>query len=252
MSQDPDPAGLLERAPSDELLADEGRSLPEAVGRPPTISPTRTRRHLVAAGATMTGITLLGGIALIVLGAIDAFSGGFGSMALVAVILGVALVSTHWGWVHVAEFTSNALEGHRNAEIDTERRAWLGTIEPYTRYEVKTHVEDDGSLTISTVRHQPVPVGDGQFKFVSEVLNSERHSAEEPAAVITERAEHLRREAALRTEQEHTRFLAALEEHEQARLGRQDELDQIRARRAASEALAQQINENLKNPPLTE
>ncbi|MFL5822217.1 MAG: hypothetical protein ACJ764_02120 [Solirubrobacteraceae bacterium] len=252
MSQDPDPADLLERTASEELLADEGRSLPEAVGRPPSIPPTPTRRHLVAAGATMTGITLLGGIALIVLGTIDALSSGFGSTALVAVILGIVLVSTHWGWVHVAEFTSNAVEGHRNAEIDTERRKWLGMVEPYTRYEVSTDVEDDGALTISTIRHQPVPVGDGQFKFLKEILSPERHSADEPAAVITERAEHLRREAALETEREHTRFLAALEEHERARLGRQDELDQIRARRAASEALAQQINENLKNPPLTE
>ena len=206
----------------------------------------------MAAGAAMTGITLLGGIALIVLGAIDAFSSGFGSMAVVAVILGIVLVSTHWGWVHVAEFTSNSIEGHRNSEIEAQRQAWLGTVEPYTRYEVRTNVEDDGSLTISTVRHQPVPVGSGQFNFVTDVVNSERHAAEEQAAVITERAEHLRREAALKTEHEHTGFLDALEKHEQARLGRQDELDQIRARRAASEALAQQINEHLKNPPLTE
>jgi hypothetical protein len=253
MSSDPDPAGLLGRTAAVELLSDERGLLPEAVGDPPPLPPpSPVRRKLVATGATLTGVTLVGGIALIVFGAIDGISSGFGGLALVALILGIVMVSTHWGWVHVAEFTANSIESRRDAEVDQQRHAWLTTIEPYTRYEVSTHVEDDGALTIATVRHRPVPLGQDQFTFDREVLDPERHPDEAPAAVIAERAEQLRRQAALRTEQEHLRYRAAVEEHQAVILGDQDEAERLRARRAASEALANQINTNLRDPPLTE
>jgi hypothetical protein len=164
----------------------------------------------------------------------------------------VVMVSTHWGWVHVAEFSANAVHSRRNSEIEEERFKWLRTLEPYTRYEVGTEVQDDGSLIISTVRHRPVATNPGHFSFVREVLDPERHPDEEPAAQIAERAEHLRRQAALMTERERARYQAAADVQHRALLGQANEEEHLRARRATSEALAQQINTNLKDPPLSE
>jgi hypothetical protein len=162
------------------------------------------------------------------------------------------MVSTHWGWVHVAEFSANAVHSRRNSEIEEQRFRWLRTLEPYTRYEVATEVEGDGSLTISTVRHRPVATNPGHFTFVREVMDPETISDDKPAALIAERAEQRRREAALMTEQERAHFQEAAEGRERALLGQEDDEEYLRARRAASEALAQQINTNLRDPPLTE
>jgi hypothetical protein len=252
MSQEPDPAELVGRTADEELLADDGDALPESVGRPPVIPMTRVGSAIVAVGATLTGVTLFGGVILTLLGIVDAIASGFGAVAWIALVLGVVMVSTHWGWVHVAEFSANAVHSKRNSEIEEERFRWLRTLEPYTRYEVSTEVEADGSLTISTVRHRAVPTNPGHFTFVREVLDPERHPDEEPAAQIAERAEQRRREAALMTERERARFQSAADVQHRALLGRADEDEYLRARRAASEALAQQINTNLKDPPLSE
>ncbi|HEY1521988.1 MAG TPA: hypothetical protein VGF70_03170 [Solirubrobacteraceae bacterium] len=252
MSQEPDPAQLLGLTADEELLADDGDSLPESMGRPPMIPMTRSGAAIVGVGATLTGVTLFGGIALTLLGAIDGVSSGFGALALIAVVLGVIMISTHWGWVHVAEFSANAIHSRRNSEIEQERFTWLRTLEPYTRYEVSTEAETDGSLTLATVRHRPVPTNPGHFTFVRELVDPERHPDEEPAAQIAERAEHLRREAALMTERERARFQAAADVQQRALLGQANEEEHLQARRATSEALAQQINTNLRDPPVTE
>ncbi len=253
MSQEPDPVEFLGRTAAADLLADEGRLLPEVLGRPPALpQPSPKHRKLVVTGATLTGVTLFGGIALTVLGAIDAFSSGLGGVALVALILGLVLVSTHWGWVHVAAFSADAIDSHRVRDAEAVRQQWLETIEPYTRFEVSTDVEDDGALTIATVRYRPVALGDRRFTFEREVLAPERHAEDEPAAQIAERAEQLRREAALLTERERARFDQAADAQQRALLGQETEEEKLRARRAASEALSHQINANLRDPPLTE
>ncbi len=252
MSQEPDPAELLGRTAAPELLAEQEEALPEAVGRPIPIPPSRTRARIVGVGATMTGLTLVGGIALIVAGIVDAISSGFGGVALIAVVLGLVLVLTHWGWVHVAEFTANGIDNRRNVEISASRDQWLAAIAPYTRYEVATHVEDDGSLTITTIRYRPVSADQNRFTFVREVLDSERHSDEEPAARIADRAEHLRRQAALMTERERSRFQVAADAYQEELIAGKDEQERLNARRAASEALSRQINANLRDPPLIE
>jgi hypothetical protein len=253
MSREPDPADLLGRTGAADLLSDDGHLLPEALGRPPALpAPSPRHRKLVISGATLTGLTLFGGIALTVLGAIDAFSTGLSGLALVAIIIGIVLVSTHWGWVHVAAFTADAIDSHRVREVEASRQRWLEGVRPYTHYEVSTNAEDDGSLTIATVRYRPVAVGEHQFTFQREVLDPERHGGDEPAAQIAERAEELRREAALQTERERARFEQAADAQQVALLGEQSEEEQRQARRAASEALSHQINTNLRDPPLTE
>jgi hypothetical protein len=78
------------------------------------------------------------------------------------------------------------------------------------------------------------------------------HPADEPAAAVTERAEVLRREAALATERERARYEIAAEAYQTALIGREDDEQRRLARRAASEALSTQINSNLRDPPLFE
>jgi len=252
MTEVSNPAEMVGREPDERLLSEDLDKLPAAVGRPETVPPSRVRRRVVGAGATLTGVSLVAGVALVLLGVIGAVSGGIGASGVLALVVGALLIATHWGWVHVAEITANALEGRTDAEAQARRRQWLATIEPYSRIEVSTDVENDGSITIVSVRHRPVPTGARGFTFVREVEHREAHSADEPAAAVTERAEHLRREAALATERERERYEVAAEAYGTALLGRADDEQRRLARRAASEALSGQINSNLREPPLAE
>src|SRR5581483_9239752 len=171
--------------PDERLLTEDLDKLPAAVGRPETIVPSRSRSRIVGTGATLTAVSLVAGVLLVLLGVIDAISGGIDLAGVLALVIGGLLISTHWGWVHVAEITANSLEGHSNAEVIDRRRQWLSTIEPYARLEVSTEVGDDGSIAIRTVRHRPVRVGSETFTFVREVEHREVHPPDEPAAAVT-------------------------------------------------------------------
>jgi hypothetical protein len=246
------PAELVGRKADDRLLSDDLDQLPLAVGRPETPPPSRARRRVVGAGAVLTGISLVLGVLLVLVGVVDAIAGGVDSTAVVALLAGLILVATHWGWVHVAEITGNALEARANTGVLAERREWLAAIEPYTRFEVSTDVDADGAISIESVRCRPVPCGERGFTFVREVQHREVHAAEEPAAAVTERAEVLRREAALATARERERYQVAADAYGAALVGRADEEQRRLAQRAASEALSRQINSNLRDPPLVE
>jgi hypothetical protein len=252
MPPDPKADELVDCIADERLLAEDLPNLPMAVGRPEMLPPSGIRGRLVGLGATLTGVTLIAGIALIALGAIHWLTSGVDLAGILALIVGVGLAGTHWGWVHVAEATADAIEGRRNAEVRARRQQWLETIEPYTRYEVTTSVGDDGSITINRVRHRPVRTGERGFTFVREIERTETHSGDEPAAAITERAELLRREAAAATELERGRFEVAADAYETEALDHGDERQRREARRAASAALSQQINSNLRDPPVIE
>ena len=243
---------LLDRTADESLLDADPAKLPVAIGRPPVLPVTHTRARLVGVGATLTGVTLITGVLLLVLGVIAALTSGVGLVDVAALALGAALTGTHWGWVHVAEASSDAIERRRNRDTMGQRRQWLEAIEPYTRYEVTTSVADDGSITIDRVVYRAMPSGRHGFAFTREVQRSEVHSGDEPAAEIAERAELLRRQASLDTERERQRFEVAADARQSERLGRGDEQEQLSARRAASEALSEQINSNLRDPPLME
>ncbi len=232
--------------------AQDLEKLPAAVGRPEVVPPSRARSRIVATGATLTGVSLVGGVILILIGAIDTISSGIDAAGLVAIVVGAILIATHWGWVHVAEITANSIEGHGNAVLVDERRQWLAAIEPYTHFEVSTEVQDDGSIAIQSVAHRPVRAGTDTFTFVREVAQREIHPPDEPAAAVTERAEALRREAALATERERQRYGIAADAYRNALMDRDDDEQRRLARRAASEALSRQINSNLREPPLVE
>ena len=53
----------------------------------------------------LTGVTLVLGVALTAFGAVNGFASGFDATSLVALFVGIVLISTHWGWVHVSPRT---------------------------------------------------------------------------------------------------------------------------------------------------
>jgi hypothetical protein len=246
------PAEFVGFQPDERLLGEDLDKLPAALGRPEIMPPSHRHGAIVGTGATLTAASLIIGALLVLFGVIDAIASGFGAAPIVALVLGVVLISTHWGWVHVAELTANSLEGRSNVDVIEHRQQWLASIEPYTRFEVSTEVQDDGSIAICSLRHRPVHAGEQHFTFVCELEHRELHPPDEPAAAVTDRAETLRREAALATEREHERYEIAADAYRAALMGREDEEQRRLAQRAASEALSQQINSNLRDPPLLE
>ncbi|MGA8338907.1 MAG: hypothetical protein WB761_29495 [Solirubrobacteraceae bacterium] len=252
MTDSSSPVEFVGREPDERLLSADLEKLPEDVGRPEVFVPTGARGRIVGTGAALTAVSLVLGSLLALLGLVDAISSGFDGLSIAIIVVGAILVTTHWGWVHVAELTANSIEGHGTAEVDGRRRQWLATIQPYTRYEINTSVEDDGSITIYRKAYRPTATGERRFTFTSGIDLQEVHSGDEPAAAVTERAELLRREAAQDTERERERYQIAADAYESALLDNADEQQRLLAQRAASEALSEQINSNLRDPPLVE
>jgi hypothetical protein len=250
MSRQSDQIELLGRSPDERLLAGDA-PLPAAVGRPAAVPTSPRRRAVVGTGVALTGLTLVGGIILFAVGAIDALANGT-VFSLVLMLLGLVLAGTHWGWAHVAEFTATSMDRREARPVHDRNRQWLAGIEPYTRYEISTRVADDGSICIVRHRYRPVPCGSRSFTFQAETESEELHSGDEPAAAVTERAELLRREAARDTERERERYEIASEAYRDALLHDDDERERVAARKAASAALSERINANLRDPPLVE
>ncbi len=249
---EPEPAELVGRIADESLLDPSAANLPAELGRAEIIPAAGSRPAIVGVGMALTGATLLGGIALIVDMLFSSFANAVDVTRGLLFALGIVLVATHWGWVHVAEAVAQAVEARSGREVVDRRQQWLRAIAPYTRFEVHTEVEEDGSIAIERVAYRPVFTQRDCFTFVREVEHREVHSGDEPAAEVTEQAERLRREAALDTEREQARYLAAADEQETARLLEEDERERLEAQRAASRALSDQINANLQHPPLEE
>jgi hypothetical protein len=250
--QEPGESDLIGLAADESLLGAAPEQLPPSLGRPAALTVSPSRGRVVGVGVTLTGLTLVGGIALIILGLIELVIGGGGAIAVVALALGLLLAGTHWGWVHVAEATAVGLDRRANAPALDQRSRWLGAIAPFTRYEITTRAADDGSITIERIRYQPVRHSDRTFTFRADNELTEVHSGEEPGAAISERAELLRRQAALDTERERQRFQTQAEAYEL--VAREATFDRERQEAAAAEsrALSEQINANLRDPPLLE
>jgi hypothetical protein len=252
MPEEQSPAELVGREPDPRLLSEDLDKLPEVLGRPETFVPTGARGRIVGTGATLTAASLVIGCLLVVLGVIDGLASGIDGLPIAIVTIGAVLIATHWGWVHVAEITANSIEGRGRAVVEDHRQHWLSTVEPYTHYEVITRVEADGSIAIDRIAYRPTVRGERGFTFTRTVDHEEVHSPDEPAAAVTERAESLRREAALDTERERERYQIAADAYESALIDDADEQQRLLAQRAASEALSEQINSNLRDPPLVE
>jgi hypothetical protein len=183
---------------------------------------------------------------------VRAFSDGADLFDGALVAIGLLLAGTHWGWVHVAELSAKQIAVREGREIVDRRQQWLEAIAPYTREEVVTRVEEDGSIAILRFRYRPVATGDDRFTFVRELAGREVHAEEEPSAAVTERAEQLRREAALVTADARGRYLTAADALETALLHDEDRLERLQTSRAAAKALSERINSHLQHPPLDE
>ena len=252
MGAEVDPERLVGLVADERLLSEDPAKLPAAVGRPEPVPSRAARRSVVGVGAALTGITLIGGIALAILGAIELLFEGGGALAAVALVVGLVLACTHWGWVHVAELSATGLERRSNAPIVERRQAWLGEIAPFTHYEVTTRAGDDGLITIERIRYPPIRSGEHTFVFERTVELTEVHAGDEPAAIVSERAELLRHTAAVDTERERAAFQERADALHWATLAEGEDRERTREQAAAARALSEQINANLREPPLTE
>jgi hypothetical protein len=241
---------LIGLAPDPSLLSEDLRALPESAGRPAALPPSRLRPGLVATGAALTGLTLTVGVLLLVLAAVLLLTGGSGGATVAALVAGGLLVSTHWAWVHVAEIGSQRLERRGNRELVAGRERWLSTLEPYTRLVVSTRPGPDGGVEIVTVRHEPRRASRTTFTFERREVAVERHGPDEPAAVVTERAELLREQAAEQTQRAWEGYAALAGERQLDRIRELDAGERLAADRAAAEALSEQINTHLRSPPV--
>ena len=231
------------------LDADLGQ-LPAADQRIEPSGSTRRHERLVVAGSAMTGVSLLGGLALLGFGGEQLlFAGGGAAMAVLAAI-GLLLVATHWGWVHVAEYAGLTIDARQASEHEARQQAWLETIEPHPRFSVVTSVADDGALHVQRLSHRPVLTGHGTFTFARTCDLEHVHEVDAPVDVVAADVETLRHQASVRTERLREQWEAASTSYAAALLSAGDDAQQLAAHRAAALALSEHINASLLDAPL--
>lgn len=240
-------------ARADRRLLDEDlASLPEVEQRHEPVVMTHEHDRLVAAGSLLTGITLIVGIAMVLYGGGETLFGGAGALSVVLTVIGILLVSTHWGWVHVAEYVGITIDARRRLDGRASEHAWLATIHPYPRFSVCTSVLSDASTLVQRFRHEPILVTAQTFSFVRHVDSEERYDADAPAAVIASGVEAARHRARLDTDRLQADWEAASGAYEAVLLSADDDQQRLAAQRAAATALSEHINESLLEPPLVE
>ena len=239
--------------PADRRLLDEDLvNLPDAEQRREPVISTQQHDRLVAAGSLATGVTLIGGGALLLYGGWQFLLGGGGAVDAVLALIGLLLVATHWGWVHVAEYIGLTIDEREQSAADKRRQEWLATIEPYPRFSVSTSVLDDASTRVERVLHQPVLTPQHTFTFVREPDAEKTFDADASAEVIATAVETMRRQARLETDHLRELWEAASSAYAGALLGAEDDQQRLVAQRAAAMALSEHINASLLEPPLVE
>ena len=239
--------------PADRRLLDEDlANLPDAEQRREPVISTHQHDRLVAAGSLATGATLIGGGALLLYGGWQFLFGGGGGVDAVLALIGLLLVATHWGWVHVAEYIGLTIDEREQSAADERRQEWLATIEPYPRFSVSTSVLDDASTRVERVLHQPVLTPQHTFTFVREPDAEKTFDADASAEVIATAVETMRRQARLETDHLRELWEAASSAYAGALLGAEDDQQRLVAQRAAAVALSEHINASLLEPPLVE
>ena len=98
----------------EDLLQSARRRAAPRAGR----SPTHKHDRLVAAGSLLTGVTLIGGAAMALYGGWQVLFNGGGAFDAVLAVIGILLVATHWGWVHVAEYVGLTIDERQQRAID--------------------------------------------------------------------------------------------------------------------------------------
>jgi hypothetical protein len=234
------------------LLNEDRFDLPQTEQPPEPALPTRRHSRLVGAGSVLTGVTLIGGVAMLIYGAAELLANGGGAFDAVIAVIGILLAGTHWGWVHVAEYVGLTIDEHEQRGADARRQEWLAGIEPYPRFSVSTSVLDDASTRIQRVRHRPVLTPAHTFTFVREIDTEKTYDVHTPAEVIAATVETMRRDARLETDHVRELWEAASTTYDAVLADADDEQQRLAAERAAATALSEHINASLLEPPLVE
>ncbi len=240
-------------AAADRRLLNEDRlNLPAAEQHRDLDISTHKHDRLVTAGSTLTGVTLIGGAAMVLYGGGQVLLNGGGVLDVVVAGIGLLLVGTHWGWVHIAEYIGLAIDERLQRGAETRRREWLATIQPYPRFSVSTGVLSDASTRIERVLHRPLLTTQHTFTFVRETEFVETYDADTSAEVIATGVETMRRHARLETDRLRALWEAASSAYEDTLLSAEDDQQRLAAQRAAAVALSEHINASLRDPPLVE
>ncbi len=234
------------------LLNEDLLNLPTAQQRREPAVPTHRHDRLVAAGSVLTGTTLIGGAAMTLFGGWELLFNGGGALAVAVAVIGIVLVATHWGWVHVAEYIGLTIDERERRAAETRSQAWLASIQPYPRFSVSTSVLEDASTRVERVLHRPLLTARHTFTFVRETAAEKTFDADTPAAVIATSVETMRRQARLETDRLRGLWEAASSAYQAALLSADDDQQRLAAQRAAAIALSEHINASLLEPPLVE
>jgi hypothetical protein len=238
--------------PDPGLLAEDRLNLPQTEQPPEPAAPSHRHGRLVAAGSALTGVTLIGGVAMLIYGAAELLFNGGGAFDAVIAAIGLLLAATHWGWVHVAEYVGLTIDAREQRVADAQRRAWLARIEPYPRFGVSTSVLDDASIRIERVRYRPTLTAAHTFTFVRETDAETTYEAETPAEVIAATVETMRRQARLETDRLQELWEVAATSYAASLAEGADDQQRLAAERAAATALSEHINASLLEPPVIE
>ncbi len=234
------------------LLSEDLGNLPDADQRHEPAISTHKHDRLVTAGSVLTGATLTVGAAMLLYGGWQTFFNGGGAADLVLAAIGILLVGTHWGWVHVAEYLGLTIDERQRRAAEVGERDWLATVQPYPRFSVSTMVLNDASTRVQRFRHEPVLITPRTFTFARHVDAEQTYEADAPAEVIASGVETMRRQARLDTDRLHGNWEAASSAYEAALLSADDDQQRLAAQRAAATALSEHINASLLEPPLVE
>jgi hypothetical protein len=243
---------FLGAAPDPGLLEGDRSALPPTETAPEPAAPSHRHGRLVAAGSTLTGVTLIGGLALLIYGAAELLLNSGGAFDLAIAVIGLLLVATHWGWVHVAEYLGLTIDAREQRVTDARRQAWLTGIEPYPRYTVSTSVLADASIRIERVLYRPVLTAAHTFTFVRETDTETTYEAHTPAEVIATAVESMRRQARLETDRLQELWEVAATSYAARLADDADDQQRLDAERAAATALSEHINASLLEPPVIE
>jgi len=234
------------------LLDEDLQNLPDAEQRREPPISTHKHDRLVAAGSVLTGVTLIGGALIAIYGGWQLLFEGGGAFDAILAVIGLLLVGTHWGWVHVAEYLGLTIDERHQRSAEERQGDWLAAIQPYPRFSVSTSVLDDASTKVQRILHKPVLTAQHTFTFVRQPEAATTYDADAPAELIASTVETMRRQARLDTDRLSELWEAASTAYDAALFSVHDDHQRLIAQRAAAAALSEHINASLLEPPLLE
>jgi hypothetical protein len=239
-------------AADSRLLSEDNANLPGSEQHNEPAIQTHRHDRLVAGGSLLTGASLIGGAAMLLYGGAQALFNSGGALDVVLAVIGILLVGTHWGWVHVAEYLGLTIDERQQRAATARSRDWLATVQPYPRFSVSTSVLADASTRVERILHRPVLTAQHTFTFAREIAAEKTYDADTPAEIIATSVETMRREARLETDRLRGLWEAAAGAYEAALHDADDNAQLLAARRAAATALSEHINASLLEAPLVE